>query len=444
MNLTNGVKEIIKNLTINGYEAYAVGGAVRDFCLGKKIDDYDVTTSATPNEVLEVFKGYKTYLTGIKHGTISVRACGELIEVTTFRTDGNYSDNRRPDTVKFVSSLKEDLKRRDFTVNAMAYNEESGIIDLFGGIEDINNKLIRAVGNPEERFNEDALRILRALRFASKLNFEIEPETKKAILKCKNLLNTVAVERVFVELIKILLGDGVERVLLDFKEVFFTIIPELKSCDGFLQKSKYHDYDVYTHIVKSVANSKKDKLVRLSLLLHDVGKPECFSEDDEGVGHFFGHQKKSAIITERVLERLKADNKTVKTVTKLVLLHDTRTELTRPEIKEFLRLNWIDFTYRLLDVKIGDAKAHNAMFIENRIKSIERMKTIATEIIDNNECYTLKQLAVDGNDLKTVGFKGEKIKFILEKLLNLVINGKIENEKEVLLKSIKNDGRITK
>lgn len=437
MKLTKGVKQIIKKLNSFGYEAYAVGGAVRDFYLGSTQTDVDVTTSATPEEMFKVFEGFKIYPTGLKHGTLTINSLGEMIEVTTFRSEEGYSDNRRPDKVIFVKSLAEDLKRRDFTVNAMAYSDEKGLIDLFDGVEDLNKKVIRAVGNPEERFKEDALRILRALRFASKLDFEIEKETEKAIFKTKELLKNVSKERIYSELIKILMGDGVERVLLKYKEVIFTIIPKLKESDGFDQKNKYHVYDVYTHIVKSIANTKKNKNARLALLLHDIGKPDCFTIGDDGVGHFYGHQKRSAIFAEEILKDLKVDNFTIKRVVDLVYLHDIKTSLNRADVKRFLNKYGFEFLIDLCEVKMGDAIAHNQVYIGKRITSIEELLKTAQDIIDKRECYTLKDLKIDGSDLKKLGYSGEKLGEKLNKILNDVIENKLENDREILLKEIK-------
>ncbi len=439
MKLTKGATLIIDKLIEKGFEAYAVGGAVRDYYLSSEYSDIDITTSATPDEMLEVFKDFKTYLTGLKHGTITVNAQGEYIEVTTFRSEEGYSDFRRPDKVVFVKSLEEDLKRRDFTVNAMAYNAKSGLQDPFLGMEDLKKGIIKAVGNPEERFSEDALRILRALRFASKLNFKIDKETELALYKTKHLLKKVSVERIYSELIKILMGDGVENVLLKYREIIFTIIPELKICDGFLQRNKYHVYDVYTHIVKSISVAPKDKIVRLALLLHDIGKPDSFTIGDDGVGHFYGHQKKSATMSNTILRRFKVDNFTLKTVNDLVLLHDTKTELTRAEVKRFLNKYGLEFLERLIMVKEGDALAHNEIFIGSRLESIKKLQKTALDIINSNECYTLKDLKINGNDLKKLGYNGEKIKIKLNEILNKVIELKLENDREVLLKVIEND-----
>ena len=436
MKLTKGAKLILDKLIENGFEAFVVGGSVRDYYLNDSYSDVDITTSATPEEVIEVFKGFKIYFTGLKHGTVTVNSLGELIEVTTFRCEEGYSDCRRPDKVVFVKSIEEDLKRRDFTVNAMAYNSSSGLVDPFLGIEDLKNRIIKAVGNPEERFSEDALRILRALRFASKLNFDIDRETELALYKTKHLLSNVSVERIYSELIKILMGDGVENVLLKYKEIIFTIIPELKVCDGFLQRNKYHVYDVYTHIVKSISLAPKDKTVRLALLLHDIGKPDCFTIGEDGVGHFYGHQKKSANIAERILKRFKVDNFTLKTVNDLVLLHDTKTELSRAEVKRFLNKYGIEFLNSLVMVKNGDALAHNEVYIGNRLESIKRLHLLALDIIKSGECYKLKDLKINGNDLKKAGYLGEEIKIKLDEILNKVIELELENDREILLKEI--------
>ncbi|MBO5889652.1 MAG: CCA tRNA nucleotidyltransferase [Clostridia bacterium] len=439
MKLTKGATLIIDKLIENGFEAYVVGGAVRDYYLGNFNSDVDITTSATPDEMIEVFKDFKTYPTGLKHGTVTINSLGEYIEVTTFRTEEGYSDCRRPDKVVFVKSILEDLKRRDFTVNAMAYNEVVGLVDPFLGLNDLKNKVIKAVGNPEERFKEDALRILRALRFSSKLNFEIDKDTELALYKTKHLLKKVSVERIYSELIKILMGDGVEKVLLKYKEIIFTIIPELKSCDNFLQQNKYHVYDVYTHIVKSISLAPKDKNARLALLLHDIGKPDCFSVDKEGVGHFYGHQKRSASIASNVLKRFKVDNITLKTVIDLVLLHDTKTELNRAEVKRFLNKYGVDFLNELIMVKNGDALAHNELYISSRLDSIKKLQDTSIDIINSKECYTLKDLKINGNDLKNCGYSGEQIKIKLNEILNKVIELKIENNRDILLKEIKND-----
>ena len=436
MFLSNGARTAIEKLNSCGFKAYAVGGACRDYFMNKPCSDTDVTTSALPDETEGVFSEYTVIPTGIKHGTVTVIIDGEKVEITTFRTESGYKDNRHPDGVDFVSNINEDLKRRDFTVNAIAYNENEGFIDLFGGINDIKNKIIRAVGDPEERFKEDALRILRALRFSSKLGFEIEKNTALAALKCAPLIKNVSPERVFSELTGILAGDGAENTLLKYKEIVFTIIPELKPCDGFMQKTRYHNQDVYTHIVKSVAYSDNDRMVRLALLLHDVGKPYCFSVGGDGVGHFYGHQKLSAEISEKILKRFKADNKTLNTVVKLIYYHDASLPPDKIKIKYFLKNHGFDFFKYLIKVKCGDALAHAEPYGMMRMKVAEEALICAEEIVKNGECYSLKSLAVNGNDLKSLGFTGSEIKDKLDKALNLVIEGKLDNEKESIIRCL--------
>ena len=433
MNLLKDSKILIDRLNSCGYEAYAVGGAVRDFLMGVTNSDIDLTTSATPNEMLEVFKDYKVILTGVKHGTVTVVLNGKNYEITTFRKEGGYLDNRHPNSVEYITDLKEDLKRRDFTINAMAYSQKDGVIDIFDGKKDLENKIIRAVGNADVRFKEDALRILRALRFASTLNFTIEEETAKAIIKNAYLLKNVAVERIYNETCGILLGSGVEEVLTKFKEVFFVIIPELKKCDGFLQKSKYHAYDVYTHIVKSVAFSQKNLIVRWALLLHDIEKPNCFSVSSDGAGHFYGHQIKSSKTAEYILRRLKADNKTIAVVSKLIYLHDTKTEVSRAQIKRHMSKHGSEFLAYLTKVRIGDALSHAEPYVENRVKTATKYFTQVEDILNKGECYSLKQLAVNGLDVKKAGFKGENISKKLNYLLDAVIDGKVENNRAKLM-----------
>ncbi len=435
MELTSGAKLIIKTLRDSGYEAYAVGGFVRNNLLGIKNTDIDITTSATPDIMLAIFKDFKVYKTGLKHGTLTIKAKNENIEVTTFRIDGEYNDNRHPDSVEFVSDLSLDLKRRDFTVNAMAYDGET-LVDLFGGREDLKNKIVKAVGNPYERFTEDALRILRALRFASQLDFEIDNETAKAMIEKASLLKNVSIERVFSELSKILVGKGAERILLKHREVLFEVIPELKICNGFLQNTKYHAYDVYEHIIKSVGYSPCDKTVRWALLLHDVEKPSCYSVDKFQVGHFYGHQQRSAKTAVSILKRLKADNKLIKDVNDLVFLHDIKTDVERGEIKKLINNYGVELLEKLALVKIADGLAHAKEYTEFRKLLAEKFIDTVKEIVKNGECYSLKQLKVNGNDLKRLGYQGVEIKEKLQEILTEVIFDRLENDREIILKRL--------
>lgn len=436
MKLSSGTIKILEKLHNNGYKAYAVGGAVRDFLLCRDIDDVDITTSATPSQMLEVFSEDKVFLTGLKHGTITVIIDRESFEVTTFRKDNNYTDKRHPESVDFVSDLRTDLERRDFTINAMAYNKEEGIIDLYGGRLDVKNKIIRAVGDADKRFNEDALRILRAIRFASVLGFTIEYQTAQAIHKNKSLLNNISKERIYAELTKILVGDNVEGVMQEYKDVFFEIIPKLKDCDGFDHKSKFHAFDVYTHIVKSIALSSKDTTIRLAMLFHDIEKPSCFSVNDNGVGRFLNHQEKSSITANKILRELRADNKTISQVCFLVKYHDSQVDPCKKAIKKWLNSYGVEYLKNLMLVKIADSKAHSTIYTKKRENDANKVIKIIEEIVKNNECYSLNTLKVDGNDLIKRGYTGSQIGEKLCHLLDLVINEEVENDKEKLLKLI--------
>lgn len=434
-----GANFIIDNLISKGYEAYAVGGAVRDMLLNKPFSDIDITTSATPDKVMEIFSRLTVIPTGLKHGTVTVLYDGKGYEVTTYRSEKGYSDNRRPDEVSFVSDLKEDLKRRDFTINAIAYNEREGIKDYYGGQADLKAELIRGVGNPDTRFKEDALRILRGVRFSSTLGFEIEAETKRAIFENKSLIKNVASERIQVELVKLLLGKNASYVLNEYKEVIFEFIPELKACDGFSHNSKYHSYDVFGHIVKSIEYGEKNKDVMLALLFHDIGKPLCYSESEKGVGRFIGHQDISAEIARKVLNRLRFDSKTVSNVYVLVKQHDRIISPKPLSLKKLLNKVGLDLARKLIAVRYADAMSHNVELCQDRIAEIKKTSEILEEIVKRGDCYSLKRLQISGNELVKIGFKGEQIKDELNALLLKVMEGTIENERAVLTESAVKD-----
>ncbi len=429
-----GFRTIVEKLTKKGFVCYAVGGCVRDVLLGKISNDVDLCTNAKPEEVKEVFNAdYRVIETGIKHGTVSVLVEGKLYEITTFRTEVGYSDFRHPDKIEFVSELKEDLSRRDFTVNAMACDVNGNVIDYFNGKEDLKNKIIRCVGDPNVRFKEDALRILRALRFASVLGFSIEEETAKAIINNKNLLLTVSAERIYTEFTKLLLGDNVESILEEFSPVIFTLFPEMQACYKFEQKSRYHKYDVYKHIINAVANAKKNVVIRYAMFFHDVGKPACFSIDDNGVGHFYNHQTESVKIAKTAFKRLKPDSKTYATVLTLIEYHDTMMRLTNSGIKKWLRILGVENFRLVLEVQKADAKAHADGVREVRLSQVEKATEILSEILHKHECYNLKALAVSGYDLSSLGYKGSEIGKCLEILLDKVICGDLQNDKIKLI-----------
>lgn len=436
MILSKGALKAIEMLNNAGYEAYAVGGCVRDAIMNIEINDFDITTSATPEEMQQVFKNERTYETGIKHGTITFVYENENVEITTYRLDGEYEDNRRPKTVEFTKSLENDLKRRDFTMNAIVYNNSEGYIDMFGGIEDIKNKTIRAIGNPKDRFNEDALRILRAIRFASKLGFEIEENTKKAMLECKHLLHNISGERIAAEINKFVLGSNVKKAILDHYDILSEIIPEFEAMHNFDQKNDWHVYDVLTHTAVVVENTPQIAHLRLTALLHDTGKVHTFTVDEKGIGHFYGHNDKSAEIAENYLTKYKYDNFTKERVYKLVKVHDTPIEPDRILIKKRINRMGKDCFFDLIKIKRADNLAQNPNKV--RLDIIDEIEKIATDIV-NEDCFTLGSLKINGGDLIKNGFKpGKQLGNILNTLLEEVMEEKIPNEKEALLNRARN------
>ena len=437
INLPKEVEFIIDCLYKNGYEAYIVGGCVRDSILKQNPQDWDICTQAKPHEIIECFKDYKIIQTGIKHGTVSLVYNKKSYEITTYRVEDKYSDNRHPDDVRFVSSLKEDLKRRDFTINAMAYNNKDGLIDYFSGIEDLNNKLIKCVGNCQARFNEDALRILRALRFAAKFNFNIDSKTSKAINENKELIAALSGERIREELNKLLLSEGAEKILRNYPLVFSVFVPEIKATIGYDQKNPYHPYDIWTHIVKSIASIKPDLILRLAMLFHDLGKPLC-EDIIEVKKRFCDHGHISAKIARDTMKKLRYDNNTINRVYNLIYYHDTKILCDKISVKRWLNKIGAEEFMLLLDVKRADAKAQNPMYIEERLKIYENIENLADDIIKNGECFTIKDLAVGGDDLISQGFNpGEIIGNMLNSLLDMVIEEKVENNKKELLDIIK-------
>lgn len=434
MKLPSFVSRIISCLRENGFEAYAVGGCVRDSLLGNIPKDYDVTTNAKPDEIKKCLLDYRTIDTGIKYGTVTVISDDEPVEVTTYRIDGKYNDNRRPDDVTFTTSLAEDLKRRDFTVNAMAYNDKVGIIDLFGGKNDLDNGVIRAIGNPVERFNEDGLRILRALRFASRYGFKIEEKTAKAIHSCRYLLSNIAGERIAAEFNQIICGSC-ENILREYYDVFSVFIPQLENCVGFEQHTKYHNRDVFEHILTTVSAIKPVKHLRLAMLFHDIGKPDYFTKDENGTGHFKGHAAGSYAIAEQVLKNLKYDKETTKKVLELIKSHDIILENRESLIKRCLNRYGEELFFDIIDVHIADDLG-KAPEYQERIEVYKEIIETAKLIISEQNCFSLKNLAVNGNDIKKIGYEGIQIGKILSMLLEKVIDGKCENERNALLEEV--------
>ena len=431
-----GARFILLLLQEAGYEAYIVGGCVRDSLLGKEPHDWDICTSATPKEMKRAFSSLSTHDTGIKHGTLTVISVdGKPYEITTFRKDGAYSDYRHPDSVSFVTDLREDVARRDFTINAMACNK-SGIIDYFGGMKDLEAGVVRCVGDADARFKEDALRVLRALRFASTYGFSIEEKTAAAIHRNAPLLNGIAAERIREELCRMLSGKGILKILLDYSDVFATIIPEIRPCIGFEQNNRYHQYAVYDHIAHAVANyTGSDTSVNIALLLHDIGKPLCYTEDERG-GHFHGHGVPSRDLAEKVVDRLRFDNRTKQEVLELVLYHDSVIEPTPKIVRRWLGKIGEQRFRQLLCVRMADIKAHADGTQQSRIERCLALGSIMEKVIEENQCFNLKDLAVNGTDImEAIGLsQGKKVGEVLNHLLDMVIAAEVENERQALLK----------
>ncbi|MGN0544413.1 MAG: CCA tRNA nucleotidyltransferase [Acutalibacteraceae bacterium] len=424
----------VELLRSSGYEAYAVGGCVRDSLLGKSPDDWDITTSARPDEIKRVFGSFHCIDTGIEHGTVTVVINSQPFEITSFRLDGEYEDNRHPKNVTFTSDISADLSRRDFTVNAMAYAPGAGIVDLFGGREDLADGVIRCVGDPDRRFNEDALRILRALRFASTLNFEIEPATAASILENRTLLKNISQERIAKELLRLLCGEGVRRILTDFAPVLFEILPELEPMYMNSHDNPHHCYDIYEHTLVALENIEPDPALRLAMLLHDCGKPAAKTFDEKGVAHFYGHQRLSAELAAQIMARLKASNRLRDEVLFLVSNHD-RWEIYEDisRMPRYLSKFGEQGVLTLLKVMRADVTAQSPeyAFRLNQISAAERE---ARALAAQKPCLTLKGLEINGRTLMDIGIpQGRQLGAVLAQLLDEVIDGVTKNTREALL-----------
>lgn len=434
MNIPNNVKYIMDKLEAAGYEAYLVGGCVRDFLMGKEPKDYDVATNATPQEMKAALEGadVKIVDTGVKFGTLTVIRDSLPVEVTTYRAEGRYSDGRHPDEVAFSETLAEDLSRRDFAMNAVAFNETSGFVDPFNGMVDIENRVIRCVGDPEERFSEDALRIMRAIRFSSSLDFDIEEGTKAAIFACKSDLEKVSRERIQKELTELLCGTGVERVLREYYSVIGEIIPEILPMVGFDQKTPYHIYDVWEHTIKVVTAIPPIPVLRFSALFHDIGKPPCFTQGKDGVGHFFGHPEVSYDMADEIMRRLKFSNDLRNDICLLVRWHDLRPESTDKSVRKVL----MKVTPRLFEEWIEIKRADNrgqAPFLADRQQDITDVMKIGRRLIDTEGTLSLKSLNITGKDIMAMGVEeGPEIGRIMDVLLSLVLEERILNDADLL------------
>ncbi len=425
------VKKVLLSLEESGFQAHCVGGCVRDLLMDTVPDDWDVTTSAMPQQVMDLF-GDCAIPTGLKHGTVTVQMDGERVEVTTHRKDGAYHDSRHPSSVSFEASLDEDLQRRDFTVNSMAMDIHGAIYDPLGGQNDIENRLIRCVGNPEERFTEDALRMMRCLRFSSVLDFSIHEETAKAVHSLRQNLSYVAVERLVVEMTKMLCGDNIYRVLQEYHDVLGVFIPEILPMVGLDQRNRHHCYDVWEHTIRTVAFIPPVAVLRYTMLFHDMGKPRTYTLDEGGNGHFYGHPKVSSKMAQDVMERLKFDHDTKDKVTVLVLWHDRDIPRTRQGMLKNLSLMGKERLEELLLVKAADGSAKHPNYRAKPSEYLRNMEILQTVLMDGS-CYHVSHLAVSGRDLQQMGKRGREIGDGLQLLLKLVMENQLPNERNALL-----------
>ena len=437
INLPEKVLMIINNLQLHGYEAYAVGGCVRDSILARRPEDWDITTSAKPEEIKKLFR--RTVDTGIEHGTVTVILGKDSYEVTTYRIDGTYEDGRHPTEVRFTDNLKEDLQRRDFTINAMAYNDDVRLVDVFGGMQDLNHHLIRCVGDPVKRFSEDALRILRAVRFSAQLNFPIEKKTAEAVKEMVPSLGRISAERIQAELVKLLVSAHPERIQ-DACELGITkvILPEWDAMTGVEQNTPHHKYDVAQHTLRAMKNVKRDKVLRLTMLFHDMGKPEAKTTDEAGRDHFKGHALISEEIARRVMRRLKFDNDTIRKVTRLVCYHDYRMEATPKNVRRAMNRIGVELFPYYLAVRLADVKAQSPYRKREKIENIVAVRVLYQKILLEDQCVTLRQLAVSGRDLMDLGMSpGREMGNMLSELLEYVIDDPERNRKDILCDYVK-------
>ncbi len=431
--LPEGADFVLDRLQAAGYQAYAVGGCVRDTLLGRTPKDWDVCTSALPEQMQQVFADCHVIETGLQHGTLTVMYEHAPFEVTTFRVDGEYTDHRHPDEVIFVADVREDLSRRDFTVNAMAWSPATGLVDAFGGQEDLKRRVIRCVGEPARRFDEDALRIMRALRFASTYGFSIDPETDVAIHALKHTLTGVAAERIRAELAKLLCGPGVGKILRVYRDVFYVIMPQLAPMNGFDQRTQWHCYDVWEHTVRAVESIPPTETLRLTMLLHDAGKPGCFTVDEQGQGHMYGHQHLSAEIAAEVLASLRVDGATRDRVITLVKHHTYQFKAERRAMLRLLSRFGEEVARQLLQIRRADESAKGTRPQAEIDAQISELEAALDEVLSEQLCFSLKDMAVNGRDIMALGCRGKAVGECLNSLLARLLDESLPNERKALL-----------
>ncbi|USF28042.1 CCA-adding enzyme [Firmicutes bacterium ASF500] len=438
--IPSGAKHILQAITDAGYEAYLVGGCVRDLLRGVEPHDWDICTSARPEETEACFAGHRIIETGLKHGTVTVLEGGEPYEITTYRTEGPYSDSRRPDYVEFVSSLEADLARRDFTMNAIAMELEGNLRDPFGGADDIKDGVIRCVGEPARRFQEDGLRVMRALRFGAVFGYEIEEKSARAIHENRHMLEHVSAERINVELSKLLVGERAGDILRQYPDVLCEFWPELRPLVALEQNNPWHCWGGWEHTIHAVEAAPPNLILRLTMLLHDIGKPVCKSTDEKGVDHFYGHPAVSAKLADQMLRTLKFDNRTRERVVTLVEHHDVQIPCRDRSIRKWLGRLGPETFFQLLEVKRTDGMGQSYELVKDRLTQLEEMKAKAEEIIAQGQCFSLKDLAVSGRDVIAAGIApGPEVGRVLNGLLEQVLNGEVPNEREELLRPLRTD-----
>ncbi len=435
--LPKKVQYIIQTLENAGYEAYAVGGCVRDSLLGREPDDWDVTTSATPMQIKAAFS--RTIDTGIQHGTVTVMLEHEGFEVTTYRIDGEYEDSRHPKEVVFTQNLIEDLKRRDFTINAMAYNDRSGIVDEFGGVDDLKNGIIRCVGNAKERFSEDALRMMRAVRFSAQLGFDIDDATKNAITELAPTLKNISAERIQAELVKLLVSPHPDYMRTAYElGITKIILPELDAAFETTQNNPHHCYTVGEHLMQCLTYTRADKALRIAAFLHDIGKPRTKTTDEEGIDHFYGHAQRGEKIAFDILKRLKFDNDTITKVKKYVKYHDYNIDTTPKAVRRALNKIGEEYFSQILEIKCADMLSQSLYNREEKQQTLKEIEAIYREVLDKRQCVSLKNLKVTGNDLMQAGVpQGKRVGEILQVLLEDVIENPDHNTFEYLINKTK-------
>ena len=432
LDIPSPARYVLEQLHTAGFAAYVVGGCVRDSLLGRTPGDWDITTAARPEQVHEALVGITVLDTGLQHGTVTAVLDGMRLEITTFRTEGTYSDHRRPDSVSFAETIEEDLSRRDFTVNAMAFSPQRGLIDPFGGQIDLQNGILRAVGDPKKRFGEDALRILRGLRFAARLEFAIHPDTAAAMEAQKHLLNALARERVQAELLPLLCAPGAIKVLRQYREIFAVILPEIVPMFDFDQQNKHHLYDVWEHTLHTLEHIAPDPCLRLVMLLHDCGKPARFSIDFRGDGHFYGHAAESARMAHSALTRLRCSKELTDRVVRLIGYHDHDILNSRKSLLRWLGKLGEEDLRALLHIKIADNLGQHPKYL--RVERFREILASLDALLAERPCFDRSGLALRGSDLLALGYRGAAIGQALDGLVAAVIDGKVENEKQALLR----------